>query len=242
MSDSTITCEIFGHRLMDFLDGDLDGPMHAAVESHARRCAACGALLADLRRVSAQAATLPPLAPSRDLWHGIAARLQTPMVALAHHRPWWKSPSLVSAAVAATFVVAAVLGYVTTHRTSPGFVVAQPAAPTVSQAAAPPATDSGRARLAANRAARATPAAVEQSYAAEITALHAVLSARRSHLDTATVAVIEKNLAVVDHAIAQCEAALARDPASRFLLQSLTQSLDTKIQILRVAADLPSAT
>lgn len=248
MSGPTITCESFSDRLMDFLDGDLDGATRDAMAAHARGCLACGALLADLRRVSARAAELPVLAPSRDLWQGIAARLETPVVPLAGRRPWWRSPALLSTAVAATFVVAAVLGYATTHRAAPRSAAAGPAAPVTAQRAPVPGPADtalggpAQARLAANRAARATPAAVEQSYDTEIAALHAVLNARRSHLDTATVAVIEKNLTVIDDAIAQCKTALARDPASRFLLQSLTQSLDTKVQILRVAAALPSAT
>ncbi|OYV66618.1 MAG: hypothetical protein B7Z72_11030, partial [Gemmatimonadetes bacterium 21-71-4] len=230
MSEPATTCEMFSDRLMDFLDGDVDGAARAAMESHARRCATCGALVADLRRVSAQAAELPVLTPSRDLWRGIATRLETPVVALADRRPWWRSPALLSAAVAATFVVAAVLGYATTHRAARGSAAAPPAAPVTAQRApVPTPADTAlggpaQARLAANRAARATPAAVEQSYDTEIAALHAVLNARRNRLDPTTVAVIEKNLTVIDGAIAQCKTALARDPASRFLLQSLTQS------------------
>ncbi|MHB2033416.1 MAG: zf-HC2 domain-containing protein, partial [Gemmatimonadaceae bacterium] len=193
MSGPTITCEIFSDRLMEFLDGDLDGATRDVMTSHARGCVACGALLADLRRVSARAAGLPVLAPSRDLWPGIAARLETPVVTLAGRRPWWRSPALLSAAVAATFVLAAVLGYATTHRAAPRSGAARAAAPAIAQRAplAAPADTavaaSAQARLAANRAARATPAAVEQSYDTEIAALHAVLDARRSHLDTATV-------------------------------------------------------
>ncbi|MDE3216336.1 MAG: hypothetical protein KGO03_08060, partial [Gemmatimonadota bacterium] len=110
------------------------------------------------------------------------------------------------------------------------------------QPLAEPAAGAPRASLAANRAAAATPAAVEKSYDAEIAGLRAVLDTRRSRLDSATVAVIERNLVVIDSAIAQCRQALAKDPASRYLMQSLSQSLDTKVQLLRIAAALPSST
>jgi len=253
----TMTCEIFGDRLMDFLEGDVDGATGAALEAHARACAACGPLLADLRRLSADASHLPALTPPRDLWSGIAARIDTQVVALAERRPFWKSPRVLSLAVAAAVVFAAALGYEMAKRGVAGPAAA--AAPAQRTAALPsPTADTAlptaaatapvrapaptAAMLAANRAADATPAAVEKSYDAEIAGLRMIVNSRRSHLDSTTVAVIEKNLGVIDSAIAQCKVALAKDPASRFLMQSLSQSLDTKVQLLRIAAALPSST
>jgi len=79
-----------------------------------------------------------------------------------------------------------------------------------------------------------------QAYDLEIRRLNAILVARRSQLDTTTIAVVEKNLRIIDDAIAQCKAALKRDPASRFLIESLNDALDSKVQLLRTAAQLPS--
>ena len=53
---------------------------------------------------------------------------------------------------------------------------------------------------------------------------------------------IEKNLLVIDTAIAECKKAIARDPASAFLIESLNQSLRTKMELMRTAALLPSRT
>lgn len=258
-TDPTITCGRFNERLMDLLEGDMDDATRAAMEAHARGCAACGPLLADLRRLSAEASRLPTLTPSRDLWSGIAPRLETPVVDLARRRPFWSSPRVLIPAMAAAVVIAAVLGY---RAAQPGVPVpsvpaAVTPAPRVAQqpetaAAAPekaasttPAPQPGgstQARLAASRAARATPAAVEQSYDAEIDGLRTIIAKRRGQLDTATVAVLERNLATIDSAIAQCKSALAKDPNSGFLMQSLTQSLDTKVQLMRMTAGLPSTT
>jgi hypothetical protein len=256
----TMTCEVFSQRLMDFLEGDLDGATRAAMEAHARQCAACGALLADLRLVSAQAANLPVVSPSRDLWSGIAERIEAPVVALADRRPLWKSPRVLGFAAAAAIVLAAALGYESARSTTPDSaavtaprqVATLPPAlsdsvQTVSPAEAVHATvrgttDSVRASLAANRAANATPDAVEKTYDGEINGLRAIIKQRRSQLDTTTVKILERNLAVIDSAIAQCKTALAKDPHSQFLIQSLNQSLDTKVQILRMTAALPSAT
>lgn len=255
----TMTCDVFSQRLMDFLEGDLDGATRAAMEAHTRQCAACGALLADLRRIGAEAGRLPALSPSHDLWNGIAQRIDAPVVALAGRRPRWKSPRLLGLAAAAAIVLAAGLGYEAARHTTPSSAAVAPA----SVAALPPAAvdsarvpapvqtarvaargavDSARASLAANRVANATPQAVEKSYDAEIKGLRAIIAQRRSQLDTTTVNILERNLAVIDSAIVQCKSALAKDPNSQFLMQSLNQSLDTKVQILRMTAALPSAT
>jgi len=45
---------------------------------------------------------------------------------------------------------------------------------------------------------------------------------------------------VIDDAIAQCKAALKKDPASRFLMESLNNAMDDKVQLLRTAAVLPA--
>jgi len=253
----TITCEVFADRLMDFLEGELDGTTRAALEAHARRCAACGALLADLRAVSHVASQLPALTPSRDLWSGIAERIEAPVVGLADRRPLWKSPRVRGLAAAAALLMAVGLGYRAVRHAAvapatpavhvaatntPPRDTALPTAPAQLPAPAPRPGESNRARLAANRAAEATPAAIEKSYDGEIAGLRAIITQRHSQLDTATVAVLEHNLAVIDSAIAQCKTALAKDPNSKFLMQSLSQSLDIKVQLMRMTAGLPSAT
>ena len=50
---------------------------------------------------------------------------------------------------------------------------------------------------------------------------------------------LEESLRVIDRAIAQSRDALARDPASQFLGEQLTRTLDAKVQLLRTAALLP---
>jgi hypothetical protein len=94
--------------------------------------------------------------------------------------------------------------------------------------------DGPTAQLASNK-----PTA-EQTYSSEITRLHKILDGRRSYLDSSTVAVLEKNLNIIDNAIAQCRLALKQDPASSYLNESLNDALDNKVQLLRAAAGLPT--
>ena len=80
----------------------------------------------------------------------------------------------------------------------------------------------------------------EQVYAGEIARLRVVLERRRAQLDPVTISVVERNLKVIDDAIAQCKLALAKDPASRFLMESLNNALENKVELLRTATMLPS--
>lgn len=83
-------------------------------------------------------------------------------------------------------------------------------------------------------------ASTRATYNEEITTLRAALNARRAQLDPATVRIIEQNLSVIDNAIAQSRAALAKDPKSQFLGSQLDRSLAKKTDLLRAAALLPS--
>ena len=79
-------------------------------------------------------------------------------------------------------------------------------------------------------------------YDQEIGKLRAIVKERRAQLDPGTVAVLEQSIAVIDSAIAQSRAALAKDPASGFLATQLNHSLEKKVELLRTAALLPSRT
>jgi hypothetical protein len=80
------------------------------------------------------------------------------------------------------------------------------------------------------------------TYDTEIAQLDSAVRVRRGELDTTTVKIIEKNLLVIDKAIAESRAALAKDPHSRFLNEQLTRVLDQKVGLLRTAALLPART
>src|SRR5262245_43194036 len=63
-------------KLSDYLDDELPLEERAAVETHVAECAECAQTLADLKRVVAAAATLPPAPPRLELWAGIAERIE----------------------------------------------------------------------------------------------------------------------------------------------------------------------
>jgi hypothetical protein len=102
---------------------------------------------------------------------------------------------------------------------------------------APRTTDPASAALASNQPSVA--ATLETVYGREIARLRRIIDGRRGLLDTATVGVIERNLAIIDQAIRESRAALARDPASSLLNEQLNNALEHKVELLRAAALLP---
>ena len=271
-----MSCEQFAENVSDLLEREVSEPTRAGMERHALECEACDALLADLRKLRIDAANLPELTPSRDLWSGIAARIDAPVIPLpSAHRvaedtrvltSWrWRWVRYAAAAAVLIAVTATTTYYLVTAGPagSPAVVAARtspsPTAPTPvdSSSATTPnvvtaSVDSGRTvtSLPAERTtepsiagARAQLASsritAEQVYGSEIARLRNLVERRRSQLDPVTISVIERNLRVIDEAIAQCRAALVKDPASRFLMESLNNALETKVELLRTAAMLP---
>ncbi len=266
MTHPTITCELFNEQLGDFLERAVSEPVRSAMESHAVKCEDCGPLLSDLRRLRIDAANLPELAPSRDLWTGIAERIEAPVLSLpgarAARRRLWTNPIFVSVAAAGLVAVTATI----THRVDGGRVDgltggqptngADSRTPTL---APPPAVAAVPDSPAAQPSSRPTASPVhpstrppvhlasnkpsaEETYDREIARLLVVYSQRRPQLDSTTVAVVRKNLKIIDDAIAQTKLALRRDPASQFLIESLNDAFDTKVQLLRKVAMMPSGT
>jgi hypothetical protein len=100
-------CDEFAAKLADYLDGDLPDAVRNAMDAHASGCAECGALLSELETLRMEAASLPLLEPSRDLWTGIADRidarvlpLESPRAArLAAMQRSWVRPAVAAAAL-----------------------------------------------------------------------------------------------------------------------------------------------
>lgn len=75
--------------------------------------------------------------------------------------------------------------------------------------------------------------AIEQEYLSSASTLRAALDEERPALAPATVALVERNLRIIDDAIAEARAALMHDPASAALRALLRKSHEQKIDFLR---------
>ena len=127
-----LDCDGFSSALADFLEGDAPDAVRAAVEAHAEDCAECSLLLADLQAIPRRAAALPALTPSRDLWSGIAERIDARVLPMQRPatqiivpaRRSWARPAI---AAAALVIVTAGITYTATRALTPPVVATTPA-------------------------------------------------------------------------------------------------------------------
>jgi hypothetical protein len=230
MTQHTITCDDALLLVSERLDGTLSDTQVAQLDAHLAACAECRAVAADLERIRTESASLPTLTPSRDLWAGIEARIEPPVVSLDQRRRPLARWSTRQVAAAAAILVAVTSG-------GTWFVAARSAGDT-------PVATTPSAQPSAVRPELVSVAAQPglNAYEHEIGGLQNILASRRNELDSATVAVLERNLKLIDQAIAESKAALAADPASTFLADRVSRAYDTKLELLRAAALLPSRT
>ena len=270
MTMHEMDCAALDEKLADYLEDELDDADRRRIETHVMSCIRCTALVRDLERIRAGAAELPELAPSTDLWGGIARRIDTPVVPFAA-RPTpnvvvarrnfdtLKRAAIAAALVAVTAGVTYTLTMARNRGPSNASAIAQtPAvtardtnvspvmgtAPRVASTDSAPTEDPTEAATTLGRPER-TPVLNEAgsaTYSREIDRLRSIFARNRSQLDPRTAAIIEANLKVIDDAIAQSKAALAQDPASSFLNEQLKSARDKKLELLRTAALLPSRT
>jgi len=274
MMTHAMNCNTVDEKLADYLEGDLEPAGRRTFEAHVAACVRCTALVRDLEQIRDGASELGTLTPSRDLWAGIASRIEAPVVPLAPRGvPNVAARSrglerLRHAAIAAALVaVTAGVTYTLTNRgraadrtianvvepapdkagvavvrsvDSTGASTQTVASNDTSAANQEPGPSTEQPSTQAVRNSSATTAG--SSSAREIDRLRMVFLRNRAQLDPRTAAIIEANLKVIDDAIAQSKAALAQDPASRFLNSQLNNALDKKLDLLRTAAQLPSRT
>lgn len=205
--------------LSDYVDGDLSARRRRAVERHLDACTGCAGLVADLRRLAADAPALRiDSPPSRDLWPGIAERLAPR--ARARATSWLSLPAVrlvprwtVAAAAAATILIAAALWVWQPDRASRATGV-------------PAATSRGGAA-----------GEHDVEYEKHVASLEREARARLAS-DPRLVGVLEENLATLDVAMANYREALAEAPGDERLRGRLGATRQRKLAVLQQAVAL----
>jgi alkylhydroperoxidase family enzyme len=215
-------------RLSAYLDGDLAAPDREAVERHLAGCRECAVVVEDLARLARAAGELEDVEPVTDLWPGIAARLdvRTPARVVPIDEDWprgrrrfsFTMPQLAAAAIALVVLSGAAVWWGSPR---PGDVALDRSVPA-----------EGRALETT-----AVPVSFEAdpAYSDALADLERAFEASRDQLDPATVATVERNLAIIDDAIRETVEALKADPGSTFLYDHLERSRRQKLDVLRQA-------
>ena len=112
-SGASADCTRFDAQCGGYLERDLDAAAQAWMTAHQSACVDCAALVRDLEVIVAESQALPGMTPSRDLWSGIEARLDTtviPTSAAAAQTRVARTVSVRTFAIAATMLVAVTSG------------------------------------------------------------------------------------------------------------------------------------
>lgn len=228
--------------LPELLDDELERSARVELEGHLRECAECREEMEFLVSLRARARALPrEMAPTRDLWAGIAERLEVAPATDARVIPIGRAagarrPSrwrgIAAAAIAASVLVA--LSSTVTAR----LLQRQPeaVAPVAGVPAAMPAEeDRPLTALAAFEPA-------EREYLGTLEVLEAQLEARRGSLSPQTLAVVDENLRIIDTAIEEIRGALEADSANVELPLLLGGVYRTKVELLQSTVRLNART
>jgi hypothetical protein len=220
--------DAFTNQLSDYIDDELSASERSAVEAHLAECDACRMTLHELRAVVSDATRLVDSAPAANLWPGIRARIQNESAA-RRVSPFRRA---ISARLSFTLPQVAAAG-LALMLLSGGLVwMAR---------SGDPRADVPAVRAQTGEDATVTPANfADQKYDAAIGELERTLEAGRKSLDPETVRVLERNLATIDRAIAQCRRALDADPSNVYLNTHLADARQRKLLLLRRATALAS--
>ncbi|HEV8355616.1 MAG TPA: zf-HC2 domain-containing protein [Gemmatimonadales bacterium] len=212
-----MTCAELRERLDAYASGTLPDREAAAFEAHLGRCAECVARLEAAAPRLEPMTTLPrAVAPAADLWPAIRSRLARRGAAGPGRIAvpgWW-----LAAAAALLIAVSSGVTALVLRRGGGG-------APSVVPAFRPSVSLT----------------TLEAQYSAASDDLTGALEKARARLAPETLAIIRRNLATIDSALAESRRALARDPANAALTQLVVAAWRQKLDFLRRATALSTA-
>lgn len=206
-----MTCGEVDARLDEYVDGALGPRDRAALEGHLAGCAACRAALADVRGLVAGARALPPRIEPPRELWTGIAARLTARRRRGVSIAWWRERGFWGGASAAAAMLALALAV---YRWTGG-----------GSSPRPPDEWS----------------VVEAHYAQATAELNRTLAAERSRLRPETVALVERNLRLIDAALREARSALAQDPGNAELRQLVAIAARQKVELLQWAARAATA-
>jgi tetratricopeptide (TPR) repeat protein len=217
----------YREAIQELIDGTLGGIRKAELQLHLEQCDDCRAFAADLQRIRDLAGSLDRPAPPDGVWLQIAGRLrQEGRVQQAEAAPARSRQHYALLAIAAGLLVAISASLYVLY---PRFSETNPA-----QSAAAQADDHGNAAGAdAVQSVENEFRLAEQHYQNAISKLDEAFKSDRDAIDPQTAATLQKNLQLIDQAIAESRAALKTEPQSVPARDSLFDALRRKVSLLQ---------
>jgi Putative zinc-finger len=206
-----MTTHLTDDQLQDVLDGVLDGAERAAFGAHFAACPECTARLVRLRAMVAETRALPK---SIDPPRDLFPAVRSRIGEARMLRLSRRRQRWRSLAAAVLLIAAS---------SAVTMLMLHGRAPRMSAAVLPPAVS-----------------VMEANYVQAVDDLQHELDAAHG-LSPATVAVVKRNLAIIDQAIRESRAALAHDPANGNLARILWTTYQQKLDLLQRATRLASS-
>jgi anti-sigma factor RsiW len=223
-----MACEQYLNSIHEAVDGTIGPIRRAELELHLDQCEACRALRDDLQRIHDAAAALPTLDAPDGAWLQIAGRLRqegrisaAPAARPRRHYAGWL------AAAAAVILAAGSAVLLLTQRSAPSGTTPAPVS-------SPTATAPGNA--ANGKSVEAVTSEVEtaqQQFEKAIADLEKVVKTNQQALDPGTSQTIDKNLGIIDQAIAENRVAVKTEPANVAARETLFEALRQKVSLLQ---------
>jgi anti-sigma factor RsiW len=215
-------CARYREAIQELVDGTL-GPIRAAeLQQHLDDCPACSALADDLRRVKDVASTLTGTRPGNHVWLQIAGRLRQEGRVADRPEPERASRTQYAwLAIAATLVLAVGASIFLVFSRVNNAPALAPS--TVSNAATTDSVQSGVEDLRQ----------AERLLQSGISKLKEGMGSDTAALPVAAAATLDKNLQILDSAIAESSAALQQEPQNVAARNSLFEALQRKISLLQ---------
>lgn len=216
-------CDRYLNAIHELVDGTLGPIRRAELELHLEVCDGCRALAQDLQAIAGTARSLDALTPPDRVWQQLAGRLRAegrvsgaPSVAVRR-----RSVAILALAAALVLVVGSSL-FLLRRETRPTAAPATPIATATATAPAAPA-DGNAPNGTAVQSVAAELALTERHFQNVVE--------QASATDPATAAVLQKNLMVMNNAIAESRKALEANPQSTST--QLYEMLKQKIRFLQ---------
>jgi hypothetical protein len=225
----------YRESIQELIDGTIGTIRRAELERHLADCAECRSFLADMESIRKATDSLDPLEPPDGVWLQIAGRLrqegrvQAPPAPMPSHAPRY---AILAIAASLVLAVGVAIGLLVTQYRNAG-------SPAPTTASAPPAPGTPAETVDVGSV-EAEFRLAEQHYQNAIAKLEqaarldqAASGAGDNALDAQTAAMLQKNLQVIDQAIAESRAALRSEPLSASARDSLFDALKRKVALLQ---------
>jgi hypothetical protein len=227
-------CTRYREWIQERADGTLGAIRTAELQRHLDECEDCRAFAVDLDAIRDAAESLETLAPPDRVWLQIAGRLrQEGRVSAPAMMPAARQRHVALLAIAAALMLAVGSSIVMLYRSASAPQTAQ--APAASQPAGAADGDAAQSVESEFRLA-------EQHYQNAIAKLEEAArldpavprpSGDRAEIDPQTAAMLQKNLQVIDQAIAESRTAVRSEPQSAAARDSLFGALRRKVALLQ---------